>query len=305
MRDPSTARHWAAVARLARATATAAGLPAPDQALAHTAGLLHDIGKLTFPDRTLTGARLTEADWEPIRSHPRRGADIIRQIDGFEAVAEVVLCSHERIDGRGYPRGLALATGSPSPRGLPRHHRVLPRDDGARLVPPAALLRRRDRRAAPRLRHPARRAARRDLHRHRGGLRDRPRRPGLLVAIRDPLRTLGRPLRVRQATTSVPNLTLNDGHTIPQLGFGVFQIPPAETAEAVQRGARRRLSPHRHRRDVRQRGGRGEASPAPASTARRSSSRASSTTASTSPTTRAARSRRRSRSSASTTSTCS
>ena len=107
MRDPSTARHSAAVARLARATATAAGLPAHDQALVHTAGLLHDIGKLTFPDRTLTGARLTEADWELIRSHPRRGADIIRQIDGFEAVAEVVLCSHERIDGRGYPRGLA------------------------------------------------------------------------------------------------------------------------------------------------------------------------------------------------------
>ena len=35
--------------------------------------------------------------------------------------------------------------------------------------------------------------------------------------------------------TTVPNLTLNDGNTIPQLGFGVFQIPPEETAEAVQR----------------------------------------------------------------------
>jgi 2,5-diketo-D-gluconate reductase A len=33
---------------------------------------------------------------------------------------------------------------------------------------------------------------------------------------------------------SVPTITLNDGHTIPQLGFGVFQIPPAETADAVQ-----------------------------------------------------------------------
>ncbi len=35
--------------------------------------------------------------------------------------------------------------------------------------------------------------------------------------------------------TSVPNLTLNDGHTIPQLGFGVFQIDPDETAEAVSK----------------------------------------------------------------------
>ena len=32
---------------------------------------------------------------------------------------------------------------------------------------------------------------------------------------------------------SIPNIELNDGHSIPQLGFGVFQIPPAETHEAV------------------------------------------------------------------------
>ena len=35
--------------------------------------------------------------------------------------------------------------------------------------------------------------------------------------------------------TSVPTITLNDGVQIPQLGFGVFQIPPAETHEAVTR----------------------------------------------------------------------
>ncbi len=35
--------------------------------------------------------------------------------------------------------------------------------------------------------------------------------------------------------SSVPTIELNDGHTIPQLGFGVFQIPPEETAEAVRR----------------------------------------------------------------------
>lgn len=36
------------------------------------------------------------------------------------------------------------------------------------------------------------------------------------------------------AHTSVPTVTLNDGHTIPQLGFGVFQVPPAETQKAVE-----------------------------------------------------------------------
>jgi 2,5-diketo-D-gluconate reductase A len=37
----------------------------------------------------------------------------------------------------------------------------------------------------------------------------------------------------QQSTSTVPTITLNDGHSIPQLGFGVFQIDPAETAEAV------------------------------------------------------------------------
>ncbi len=36
-----------------------------------------------------------------------------------------------------------------------------------------------------------------------------------------------------ETTTNVPNLTLNDGTTIPQLGFGVFQVPPEDTAETV------------------------------------------------------------------------
>jgi putative nucleotidyltransferase with HDIG domain len=106
MRDRMTARHSAAVARFAKATAAAADLPVRDQELVHTAGLLHDVGKFTFPDHTLTGTRLTEEDWELIRSHPQRGADIVGRVHGYREVAEIVLCHHERIDGRGYPRRL-------------------------------------------------------------------------------------------------------------------------------------------------------------------------------------------------------
>jgi putative nucleotidyltransferase with HDIG domain len=102
-----TARHSAAVARFAKATAAAAGLPPREQELVHTAGLLHDVGKFTFPDHTLTGTRLTEEDWELIRSHPQRGADIVGRVHGYAEVAEIVLCHHERIDGRGYPHNLA------------------------------------------------------------------------------------------------------------------------------------------------------------------------------------------------------
>lgn len=107
MRDRMTARHSAAVARFSRATAAAAGLSVREQELVHTAGLLHDIGKFTFPDHTLTGVRLTEEDWELIRSHPQRGADIVRRVRGYADVAEIILCHHERIDGLGYPRNIA------------------------------------------------------------------------------------------------------------------------------------------------------------------------------------------------------
>jgi putative nucleotidyltransferase with HDIG domain len=107
MRDRMTARHSAAVARFAKATAAAAGLSAREQELVHTAGLLHDVGKFTFPDQTLTGSSLTEQDWALIYSHPERGADIIGRVRGYRDVAEIVLCHHERIDGRGYPRNLS------------------------------------------------------------------------------------------------------------------------------------------------------------------------------------------------------
>src|SRR5665213_4208056 len=43
----------------------------------------------------------------------------------------------------------------------------------------------------------------------------------------------GRQIMTTSPTNSVPTIELNDGHTIPQLGFGVFQIPPQDTAEAV------------------------------------------------------------------------
>ena len=55
--------------------------------------------------------------------------------------------------------------------------------------------------------------------------------------------------------SAVPTIDLNDGKTIPQLGFGVFQIRPWRDRRGGGRGAAGRLPPHRHRRDVRQRGG--------------------------------------------------
>ncbi len=107
LRDRMTARHSAAVARYAREMAAHAGMSIEEQELAHTAGLLHDIGKFILPDRVLKGAtNLTEEEWQQIRRHPYEGARIVGQIDGFAEVSEIILAHHERMDGGGYPRGL-------------------------------------------------------------------------------------------------------------------------------------------------------------------------------------------------------
>jgi putative nucleotidyltransferase with HDIG domain len=107
LRDRMTARHSAAVARYARAIAEEIGCDAAEQELVHTAGLLHDIGKFAFPDRILLANRkLDEDDWKIVRTHPYQGARLVRRINGYGPVAEIILAHHERIDGRGYPRGL-------------------------------------------------------------------------------------------------------------------------------------------------------------------------------------------------------
>jgi putative nucleotidyltransferase with HDIG domain len=107
LRDQNTARHSAAVARYAYAVARAAGCSEDELRIVHTAGLLHDIGKFAFPDRILLADRtLSGADLEIVRQHPINGAELVRRIEGYDKVAEVILAHHERVDGTGYPYGL-------------------------------------------------------------------------------------------------------------------------------------------------------------------------------------------------------
>jgi putative nucleotidyltransferase with HDIG domain len=108
MRDQMTARHSAAVARYTRAIAKAAGCSDEEQDLAHTAGLLHDIGKFILPDHILLAdSKLDDDDWQLIRMHPYQGAKVVREVEGYGPIADIIWCHHERIDGRGYPRGIA------------------------------------------------------------------------------------------------------------------------------------------------------------------------------------------------------
>jgi putative nucleotidyltransferase with HDIG domain len=107
IRDQRAARHSAAVARFARDIAQAVGMSEAEQELAHTAGLLHDIGRFALSDRVAErGRTLTDEDWVAIQRHPELGADVLRDLGMYGPVGEIVLAHHERIDGRGYPSGL-------------------------------------------------------------------------------------------------------------------------------------------------------------------------------------------------------
>jgi putative nucleotidyltransferase with HDIG domain len=106
-RDSRAARHCAAVAAFSRDIANHVRLSKREQEYAHTAGLLHDIGKFVLSDRVMErGGQLEESDWRGIRRHPDIGAELLRDIGVYGPVAEIVRAHHERMDGRGYPRGL-------------------------------------------------------------------------------------------------------------------------------------------------------------------------------------------------------
>lgn len=73
------------------------------------AGLMHDVGELYIPPIfQKRDVALQPAQWRSIASHPVIGSRLLSRMEGAgPVVAEAVLCHHERLDGFGYPRGLA------------------------------------------------------------------------------------------------------------------------------------------------------------------------------------------------------
>ena len=117
---------------------------APDRtAVLRHAAILHDVGKLGVPTRLLrkTG-QLDSAEFAAIRLHPTRGVDVVRDIAFLDEAYSAILHHHERMDGKGYPSGLAGAQ-------IPRFARIIAVADafdsmtstrsyrGARSVPAA------------------------------------------------------------------------------------------------------------------------------------------------------------------------
>jgi HD-GYP domain-containing protein (c-di-GMP phosphodiesterase class II) len=106
MRDQSTGRHAAAVARYAKCLAIELGCSEEEQDTVQAAGLLHEIGKFTWPDRVLHAEAIEQEDLAIVKNHPQEGAILVGALDGYGPVADAILYHHERVDGRGYPAGL-------------------------------------------------------------------------------------------------------------------------------------------------------------------------------------------------------
>jgi putative nucleotidyltransferase with HDIG domain len=106
-KDPYTCGHSERVAMLARRLASELHLDADQAECVYLGGLLHDIGKIGTPEQILRKeGRLEPEEYRIIQQHPEVGFNILSGVHKLGPIREVVLSHHERIDGKGYPRGL-------------------------------------------------------------------------------------------------------------------------------------------------------------------------------------------------------
>jgi diguanylate cyclase (GGDEF)-like protein/putative nucleotidyltransferase with HDIG domain len=106
-KDHYAYKHSQKVREYAVALAKSLELAPSDVARLSTAALLHDIGKIGISDEILNKAgKLTDEEWEVIRSHPQLGADIVSNVPELASCLAGILYHHEHYDGSGYPAGL-------------------------------------------------------------------------------------------------------------------------------------------------------------------------------------------------------
>jgi putative nucleotidyltransferase with HDIG domain len=103
-----TLGHSPGVARLASASAEALGLPEPDKQLLRRAALLHDLGRLSAPNRIWDKpTALSRSEWEVVRLHAYWTERVLSQSALLRDTAALASAAHERLDGAGYHRALA------------------------------------------------------------------------------------------------------------------------------------------------------------------------------------------------------
>lgn len=107
-KDPYTKGHSTRVSQYSVAVAEKLGWDRERVNELRYAALLHDIGKIGVPDSILNKPRrLTDVEYDIIKSHTTMGADILRDRIIIEKAEDVARSHHERYDGKGYPQGLA------------------------------------------------------------------------------------------------------------------------------------------------------------------------------------------------------
>lgn len=107
-RDPYTAKHQRRVAELARLVGDKMGLEENRLKGLYIGGLLHDIGKISIPESILSKpGELSEEEWNLIRTHTKRGYEILKDTNLPWPVADMAVHHHERLDGSGYPYGIS------------------------------------------------------------------------------------------------------------------------------------------------------------------------------------------------------
>ncbi len=107
MRDPYTSGHQKKVSSLASFIAREMALPTHTIENVRTAGIVHDIGKMSIPAEILSKPTiLSDTEMGLLKIHPRSGYEILKEAELPYPIAEAVLQHHERLDGSGYPQGL-------------------------------------------------------------------------------------------------------------------------------------------------------------------------------------------------------
>ena len=104
-KDPYTRGHAERVAEYARGIALELRVINAEEI--HSAGLLHDVGKIAISEELLNKpGKFSENEYERMKEHARNGYDLLMESKEFHRIRNWVLYHHERLDGSGYPDGL-------------------------------------------------------------------------------------------------------------------------------------------------------------------------------------------------------
>ncbi|MBI2267315.1 MAG: response regulator, partial [Armatimonadetes bacterium] len=105
--DPFRKGHSDRVVKEALDLGGSLGLSGQQMRILEQAAALHDLGYVALGREILNGQALSKEQWEKVRTHPARGAEILAHAPSLKTAVEAIVAHHENFDGTGYPKGLA------------------------------------------------------------------------------------------------------------------------------------------------------------------------------------------------------